>query len=79
MQKLQLPIIMLISSVLISNNVCTWSDSCVQYYFIIVHFSVNLEEVIECSSEENHLFVQIITLVHFCTVYGKHFSLAAYG
>lgn len=70
---------MLINPVLISDSMRTWSDSWVQYYFITLRFSVYLEEIIKCSSEENRLFVQIITLVHFCTVYGKSFSLAAYG
>lgn len=64
---------MLISSVLISNSVCAWSDSYVQYCFVTMHFSVYLEEIIGCSSEEYYLFVQIISLACFCTVYGKIF------
>lgn len=70
---------MLISPVLISNSMHTWSGSCVQYYCITLHFSVYLEEIIKYSSEENHLFVQIITLVCFCTVYGKIFFTCCIG
>lgn len=45
MQKLYLPMITLISSVLISSSVCAWSDNNVQYCFSTVYFSFYLEEI----------------------------------